>query len=126
MILKTLENLNFSNFPVVIFGSGPAGVSVALQLEKYKIRTLLIEAGEEQYSDLSQKFYEINNLGDKLEQLEFSRLRQFGGTSGHWGGWSKPLDSYHLKDWLIKYGDLSKYQEQTSKILEIKNDYKKH
>jgi hypothetical protein len=125
MILKTLTDLSFSNFPVVIFGSGPAGVSVSLQLEKYKIRTLLIEAGGEQYTDLSQQFYEINNLGDKLEQLEFSRLRQFGGTSGHWGGWSKPLESYHLKDWLVKHGDLSKYQEQTSKILEIKNDYKK-
>jgi pyruvate/2-oxoglutarate dehydrogenase complex dihydrolipoamide dehydrogenase (E3) component len=45
MILKTLTDLSFSNFPVVIFGSGPAGVSVSLQLEKYKIRTLLIEAG---------------------------------------------------------------------------------
>ena len=29
-------------------------------------------------------------IGDKI--LGASRLRHFGGTSGHWGGWCRPLD----------------------------------
>ena len=36
MILKNLDNINLDNFPVVIFGSGPAGITTALELEKKK------------------------------------------------------------------------------------------
>ena len=34
MIITNFENLNFDNLPVVIFGSGPAGISTAIELEK--------------------------------------------------------------------------------------------
>ena len=34
MISKNLDNVNLDNFPVVIFGSGPAGITTALELEK--------------------------------------------------------------------------------------------
>ena len=34
MILKNLDNINLDNFPVAIFGSGPAGITTALELEK--------------------------------------------------------------------------------------------
>ena len=36
MISKNLENVQLENFPIVIFGSGPAGMSAALELEKKK------------------------------------------------------------------------------------------
>ena len=36
MISKNLDNVNLDNFPVVIFGSGPAGITTALELEKKK------------------------------------------------------------------------------------------
>ena len=38
MILQKLDNANLDNFPVVIFGSGPAGISTALELEKKNIK----------------------------------------------------------------------------------------
>ena len=38
MILKKLENVNLDNFPVAIFGSGPAGITTALELEKKKYK----------------------------------------------------------------------------------------
>ena len=34
MILKNLDNIDLDNFPVAIFGSGPAGITTALELEK--------------------------------------------------------------------------------------------
>ena len=49
MILKNLENANLDNFPVAIFGSGPAGIATALELEKKNIKSLIIEAGDENY-----------------------------------------------------------------------------
>ena len=37
MIAKSLDNINLEEFPVVIFGSGPAGLTTALELEKKKL-----------------------------------------------------------------------------------------
>jgi 2-polyprenyl-6-methoxyphenol hydroxylase-like FAD-dependent oxidoreductase len=54
MILNSFVELEKKKFPVVIFGSGPAGLSLALELEKKNIECLLIEAGGE--------FYNENNL----------------------------------------------------------------
>jgi thioredoxin reductase len=57
MIFKNFDELKNFNFPVIIIGSGPAGISTALKLEEKKIKCLIIEAGEVDYSDLSQKSY---------------------------------------------------------------------
>ena len=57
MILQKLDNDNLDSFPVVIFGSGPAGITTALELEKKNIKCLIIEAGNENYSEDSQEFY---------------------------------------------------------------------
>ena len=40
MIFQKFENLDLNNFPVVIFGSGPAGIATALELEKNKISSI--------------------------------------------------------------------------------------
>ena len=88
MISKNLDNVNLDNFLVVIFGSGPAGITTALELEKKNIKCLIIEAGEENYSEESQELYQGKTIGDEIMPLSKSRLRQFGGTSGHWAGQS--------------------------------------
>jgi len=38
MIIKNLDDNNLENFPVAIFGSGPAGITTALELEKKKYK----------------------------------------------------------------------------------------
>lgn len=125
MILDKLDDRNLEEFPVVIFGSGPAGITTALELEKNNIKSLIIEAGEESYSENSQKFYEGQTHGDPITDLSASRLRQFGGTSGHWGGWAKPMAEYNFKSWPFNFDDLEPYIEKTSKILDIKNQFRK-
>ena len=125
MILKNLDNINLDNFPVVIFGSGPAGITTALELEKKNIRCLLIEAGGENYSEISQEFYKGKIIGDQITNLSLSRLRQFGGTSGHWGGWSKPMEKYNLELWPLNANDLNPYLKKTCEILDIKNQFRK-
>ena len=95
MILKNLDNIDLDNFPVAIFGSGPAGITTALELEKKNIKCVLVEAGDKKYSETSQTFYKGKIIGDQITDLSLSRFRQFGGTSGHWGGWSKPMEKYN-------------------------------
>ena len=125
MISKNLDNVNLDNFPVVIFGSGPAGITTALELEKKNIKCLIIEAGEENYSEESQELYQGKTIGDEIMPLSKSRLRQFGGTSGHWAGQSKPMEDYTLELWPIKPDDLKSYSKRTSEILNINHQFRK-
>ena len=52
MIIKNDYNNITKIFDVVIVGSGPAGISLALKLEKLNINSCLIEAGDRYYLDL--------------------------------------------------------------------------
>ena len=124
MILSTLDQIDTSNIPVVIVGSGPAAITMALELEKNNIESLIIEAGEEKYSNNSQQSYEGEIVGDKISALTHNRLRQFGGTSGHWGGWCKPLEHYNFTNWNINKEDLDKYSDKACEILAIKNQFR--
>ena len=125
MISKNLDNINLDNFPVAIFGSGPAGITTALELEKKGIKCLLIEAGDENYSEASQEFYKGKIIGDQILGLSESRLRQLGGTSGHWGGTSKPLEEYTFELWPIKSDELKSYSKRTCEILNINHQFRK-
>ena len=125
MIYKNTNAIIEKNYPVVIVGSGPAGISLALKLEEKKIKTLILEAGSDDYSEKSQEFYKSKIFGDEITDLRSSRLRQFGGTSGLWGGWSKPMENYNLSEWGIKHHELDNYSDQTSKILDINNTFRK-
>jgi len=124
MFLKKLDNINFNNFPVAIFGTGPAGITVALELEKKNIKCLLIEAGDENYSKTSQAFYKGKVIGDQITDLSSNRLRQLGGTSGIWGGWSKPMEKYNFDLWPLKANDLNPYSKKACKILNINYQFR--
>ena len=125
MIYRNANDIVREKYSVIIVGSGPAGISTALKLEERKIKTLILEAGSEEYSEKSQEFYKSKIFGDQITDLRSSRLRQFGGTSGLWGGWSKPMENYNLSDWGIQYHELDNYSDQTSKILDIDNTFRK-
>ena len=118
-----VENLSFflkeKVFPVIIIGSGPAGICLALELEKKNISSLIIEAGSDSFLESSQEFYDGTVDGWFPKDLKALRLRQFGGTTGHWGGTCRPLDSYDYKLWPITKKDLDKYLKKACEILEI-------
>ena len=123
MIHKNIKEVFGKSFPVIIVGSGPAGITLALSLEQSKIDCLIIEAGNEEYTDESQENYAAKIIGDQITDLRYSRLRQLGGTSGHWGGWCKPIEKWNIEKWGIEYNSFSKLKDQTCKILEIENNF---
>ena len=125
MILNQLNNINLDNFPVAVFGTGPAGITTALELEKKNIKCLLIEAGEENFSNTSQEFYKGQTIGDQIIGLSQSRLRQFGGTSEIWGGMSKPMENYNFNLWPLKSVDLDPFSKRACEILNIKQLFRK-
>jgi hypothetical protein len=68
-----------------------------------------------------------SDLGEFPRELNISRLRMLGGTTGHWGGTCRTLDAYDFDKWPIKKKDLDPYLLKASSILNIKpsfNDFK--
>ena len=113
---------------ICIVGAGAAGISLALQLADYGIDVVLLESGGLQYSDADQDLYEGENVGLDYYSLETSRQRFFGGTTNHWGGWTRPLDDldFSPRDWIPNSGwpinedDLAPYYEAAAGILDLK------
>ena len=125
MIFNKLSDLTNKNYQVLIFGSGPAGISLALKLEKNKISSLIVEAGKEEYDEFSQEDYKSIYSGDEITDLRYSRLRQFGGTSGHWGGWCKPMEEWNSDKANLNPTDLNSYFTEASSILNIDSKFSK-
>ena len=123
MIFDNPKLINNRSYPVVIVGSGPAGITLAKKLEEKKIHSLIIEAGKLEYDDNSQANYDYKGFGDSITDLKYSRLRQFGGTSGHWGGWCKPIEEWNIKKWGLNYEEIKNYQKEACEILNVKNEF---
>ena len=124
MIIKNIDNLNQAS-DYTIVGSGPASITLALKLEEKGFTVTMIEAGDILPSTESQEFYEGKNTGDNYFDLDVTRLRCFGGSSQHWGGWCRPLDENDFDKWPIKKKDLDKYLSEACDILEIKDTFYK-
>jgi choline dehydrogenase-like flavoprotein len=130
MLFGSVDELARSGFRprVCIVGTGPAGISLALRLQERKMPCLLIEAGGYEVSQASQDFYRGEVIGDHYHQLHEARLRQFGGTSGHWSGWVCPLDASDFEPrsymphsgWPIRSSDLEPYSLAAEELLQIK------
>ncbi len=124
MIVKDFLSLKNKNFFAIIIGSGPAGICTALELEKKKINSLIIEAGGLEQNDDDLKYLKGKVIGDNYADLSYSRLRQFGGSSGHWGGNCNPMTAENFFNWPISRDDLNNYDDRARKILNLANKEK--
>ena len=116
-------------FDVCVVGSGPAGITLALELAKKNKRVALCEAGGLEFSPDSQACYKGDVVGDPYFELDTARLRYFGGTSGHWTGFCHGLEDVDfahkdrinpVANWPIGKKDLDPYLPGASTLLEIK------
>ena len=100
-------------FDVCIIGAGAAGITMALELSKKNVRTILIESGNQEINDELRREYsgklEICE-GDKIlstiggYQYE-SRLRRLGGSTGHWANYTRHLDNmdFEVRPWVGEF-----------------------
>jgi choline dehydrogenase-like flavoprotein len=118
-------------FDVCIAGAGAAGITLALELEASGRRVCLLEAGGLEPPPLdSDHPYAGESVGQPYDLL-LTRLRYFGGTTNHWGGWCRPLDEIDfqkrpgvpLSGWPIKRSDLDLYYRRAARICEIEPDF---
>lgn len=87
---------------LAIVGAGAAGITLALALAGAPFRVCLIESGGLEPDEETQRLAEAENVGLPYGPIEATRLRYFGGTTNHWGGWCRPLDGldFQVRDWV--------------------------
>jgi choline dehydrogenase-like flavoprotein len=78
---------------VCIVGAGAAGIALAREFIGTSFRIVLLESGGMRYEADTQALYKGHFAGQAFKDLLASRLRFFGGTTNHWGGWCLPLDA---------------------------------
>jgi choline dehydrogenase-like flavoprotein len=115
---------------VCIIGSGPAGMTIALELARAGKRVLLCEAGGESFNSKSQSYYAAPVVGDNYFPLQSCRARQLGGTSALWAGWCRPLDDIDFERptpdgarWPIGRKELAVYSDRAAQILSVKTPH---
>jgi choline dehydrogenase-like flavoprotein len=77
---------------VCIVGGGAAGITLAREFANAKFRVALLESGGTHLDSATQDLYAGSNEGRDYFDGRACRLRYFGGTTNHWGGWCLPLD----------------------------------
>lgn len=86
---------------VCIAGAGAAGITLARALTGTGRTVALLESGGYESDATVQELYRGESVGEPYE-VEWTRLRQFGGTTNHWGGWCRPFDpeDFAERQWL--------------------------
>jgi choline dehydrogenase-like flavoprotein len=112
---------------VAIVGAGAAGITIAKALLGSNLRVLLLEGGGDEVSDQSQEIYKGEITGLPYFDLDWARLRFFGGSTNHWGGLCVPLSAIDFttrpwvpfSGWPITSDDLQPYYQAAAQICEI-------
>jgi choline dehydrogenase-like flavoprotein len=114
-------------FDACVIGTGPAGITLARKLAAQGLYVALMEGGGLAGSAESQEVYEGAVVGLDYYDLDATRLRMFGGSSGHWGGRCRELDALSfealahqpMRAWPISKSDLDPYAAEADAILEL-------
>lgn len=110
-----------------VVGAGAAGIVLALELADTPLKILVLEAGGLEYEPATQDLYRGENVGHAYFELESSRLRMFGGTTGHWNGWCRPLDPIDFEErrwvpdsgWPLDRSELDPFYERAQRYVQI-------
>lgn len=76
-----------------IIGAGAAGITLAHECIDAPFRVVVVESGGMEFDSATQDLYEGRSVGDPFGDPMSSRLRYFGGTTNHWGGWCLPFEA---------------------------------
>ena len=73
-----------------------------MEFSKTPINVVLLESGTKNFRHRTQHLYRGESVGRPYMPMEFTRRRQFGGTTKTWFGRCRPLDriDFIKRDWL--------------------------
>ncbi|WP_137388123.1 GMC oxidoreductase [Rhodoligotrophos defluvii] len=94
MILDHLEGLDEARHDLCIVGSGPVGITLALEMARLGRSVLLLESGGQQ-PDTSTTELSAAEIAEpsRHDDMRIAVARRFGGTSNLWAGRCQPFDA---------------------------------
>lgn len=97
-----MEGVSEKRCDVCVIGAGAAGITLGLEFANTSMETCILESGGLQLEADTQALYQGDVVGVSSPPLAASRLRCFGGSTNHWGGWLMPLDEmdFERRDWV--------------------------
>jgi choline dehydrogenase-like flavoprotein len=118
-----------------IIGAGAAGISIALQFIATKQNVCVLESGGFEFNARQQELYTGTVEGENSDPnyLTKTRLRMFGGSTMHWQGYCRPMDSIdfkrktwvdHYHGWPIQRASLIPYYDKACEIVQINPFFK--
>jgi len=127
---KKLESSLDVKADVCILGAGPAGITLARELKSAFSRVIVLEAGDETYTQESQDVYKVNSYSTNYRDPSVSRLRFLGGTSNHWLNNTSPFSKidFEYRSWIPNSGwpislkDLEPYYLRASEYVGTHQD----
>jgi choline dehydrogenase-like flavoprotein len=146
---RDIANCTKLSTQVCVIGSGPAGITTALYLERAGYQVILIDGSRDHGPMLEDSWPDkvllyngeaaglfASNEPDFLilpyagnQRRAWERERAYGGTSTHWGGQSRPLDPITFEErpgfpgWPIGREDLDPYYGEASRLCKLHGDY---
>jgi choline dehydrogenase-like flavoprotein len=114
---------------ICVVGAGAAGIVLASELARRGIGVALIETGGLDFDAEAQALCEAEEHGARAD-FDFARLRQFGGSTGHWGGNCAPFLPHELaeRDWVPDSGwpitakDIAPYYRRAAEYCDVGSD----
>ncbi|MBL8077996.1 MAG: hypothetical protein JNM55_08540 [Anaerolineales bacterium] len=112
---------------ICIVGAGAAGIAIARAFNNSDIKIALLESGGLTFDHKTQFLYKGEITGRSFTPMEFTRRRQFGGSTVTWFGRCRPLDKddFEQRAWIPGSGwpfsikELNPYYEQAGDVLQI-------
>lgn len=123
---RTLPQGTVIETDIAIIGAGAAGITLARELRNSRREITLIESGSLELDADTQALYE-GQSGAVEYPLAESRLRYFGGTTNHWGGWCRPLlpidfagrPDLNIPAWPLTRAELGPYYHRAQSICQL-------
>lgn len=112
---------------VCVIGAGAAGITIARELTGRNLQVLVLESGGLAVEQATQDLAAGEVAGHAYPPLDSARLRVFGGTTAHWNGWCRPLDSVDFErrpgiphsGWPIGLDELEAYYVRAQPVCQL-------
>jgi choline dehydrogenase-like flavoprotein len=106
MIVGDLTELDETTPSVVVVGSGPAGLVVALELRRLGVDVTIVESGADGFDEDRQRLADAEIIDKRRHApMRMAVRRSLGGTSLLWGGRCVPFDDVDfIRRPQVRYG----------------------
>ncbi len=123
---RTLPDKHIIKTDICIIGAGAAGITLARQFIDHPARICLLDSGGFEQG-ATQSLAQGLSTGIPYYPLIATRLRYFGGTTNHWGGYCRPFHNldFEKREWVPYSGwpfplsALNTYYEDARQICQL-------